>query len=607
MLTRLGMRLSATFSRAQQSTRQLSSAAQQAPTSQTHIQQTLGKHKPVPALQPTRFAVIGNRGVCAKKIGEDLERHRVDTFYLYTKGDITTPVIQQALRQQRAFEVKNYTDIPSIQAAADNIKKIVRANSSGSIEGTFQPGWGLGSEDADFADAINSIPDLIFAGPRGDVMRMVGPKNASRNLVAEVEKNTNMGLDLNPQYIEVPNFPLSDINTHNSQLVAIYEKVMTMKDVYIKANNGGGGRGNLRFITANKSLSDFLTAIRNIKERSQLLFNDASIMIEQTIPAGYHLEFQLLMGDKKSALVGVRKCTAQSNDQKLLELSLCPKDFPPDFIKSLQRFCRALGEKMAILGYTGAATVEFMVYKEHGKYHAKFLEINARIQVEHPVTEYTMMLAAGHPLQKGPTFSIPYITDILARSGNPVTFLAKHYNITDPSYFDPLSEERIGHWRICGLEMNAEEKIKRPGKHAKNAEAVLGKLQPTATTRTILGGIGDGTFDPMYATTWGPIQAARLNVEKFVQSRTQFNEEHIDNCEFLLNTVHPRLFLPSGAVNPEITTKTFHTMLTEGTPASQLRVQEERHNIQYLFFGEGIAVDVDSVLQTFPHKVPRAG
>ncbi|MDD4508960.1 MAG: biotin carboxylase N-terminal domain-containing protein, partial [Eubacteriaceae bacterium] len=243
----------------------------------------------------------------------------------------------------------------------------------------IHPGYGFLSENADFADACTA-EGLIFIGPSGDVIRRMGNKAAARSLM---------------QQNHVPVVPGSDGETDGDVLFQTAETIGY--PVLIKASAGGGGRG-MRQV---RDASDFIPRFAEAQAETKACFDDDEMYVEKLIINPHHIEFQV-MADAQGHVVhyGERDCSIQRRNQKLMEE--CPSRLLTPALREEMGAAAVRAAKAA--GYTGAGTIEF-VMDDDGHYY--FIEMNTRIQVEHPVTEMVcgvdlvreqIRVAAGLPL-----------------------------------------------------------------------------------------------------------------------------------------------------------------------------------------------------------------
>jgi acetyl-CoA carboxylase, biotin carboxylase subunit len=222
------------------------------------------------------------------------------------------------------------------------------------------PGYGFLSEDADFAQACTES-GLVFVGPPAEVIRTLGTKSTARAAMAAA------GLPLLPGAVEpVP-------TAAEAALIA----GEIGYPLIIKAVAGGGGRG-MRVVLDPEEL---VPAFRETTADARLLFGDDRVYLERYLGGARHLEVQVLCDGHGNAVhLGVRDCSVQRRHQKLVEETPAP-NLPAELT---ERMAEAAVRGLLAAGYVGAGTVEFLVSPDREFY---FMEVNCRIQVEHPVTE----------------------------------------------------------------------------------------------------------------------------------------------------------------------------------------------------------------------------
>lgn len=243
---------------------------------------------------------------------------------------------------------ESYLNVPSLIAAAE----VTGADA-------IHPGYGFLSENAEFAEAVEKS-GLIFIGPKADTIRLMGDK------VSAIEAMEKAG---------VPCVPgtgvLSNDDNENKRLAKEIGY-----PVIIKAAGGGGGRG-MRVVRKEEDLID---SISLTKREADSFFNNPDVFMEKYLENPRHIEFQLLSDGQGNAIhLGERDCSMQRRNQKVVE------EAPAPFITEEQR--KNIGERCAKacveIGYRGAGTFEFLY--ENGEFF--FIEMNTRVQVEHPITE----------------------------------------------------------------------------------------------------------------------------------------------------------------------------------------------------------------------------
>jgi acetyl/propionyl-CoA carboxylase alpha subunit len=279
-----------------------------------------------------RKLLVANRGEIAVRIFATCERLGIATVAVAPPDD------RGALHTRRSGETV------AIAGYLDGQEHVRAARASGAD--AVHPGYGFLAESPEFATAVRDA-DLLWIGPPPDVLRAAGDKLEAKRIAAEAG---------------VPVVPEGDPAEIGFPLV-------------IKAAAGGGGRG-MRVVRAPDELDEALAAARREAEAA---FGDDRVFFERYVERPRHVEVQLLAGAEKVSSLGERDCSVQRRHQKILEESPSPAvdaDLRASLGEATVAFARAVG-------YLGAGTAEFMLEGES----FWFLELNARIQVEHPVTE----------------------------------------------------------------------------------------------------------------------------------------------------------------------------------------------------------------------------
>ena len=224
----------------------------------------------------------------------------------------------------------------------------------------IHPGYGFLAENADFARLCEKN-GLVFIGPGADVISRMGDKDAARRMMKEAG---------------VPTVPGTDLLTSPEQ--AAKAAGMIGYPVLIKARAGGGGKG-IRLVKGPDEMEKaFLTA----SEEAKSAFGDSGVYMEKYLSPVKHIEVQLLADEGGNVVcLGERECSIQKRNQKLLEEAPSPAISP----ELREKMCEAASKAAKAAGYTNAGTVEFLLDDEN---HFYFMEMNTRLQVEHPVSEY---------------------------------------------------------------------------------------------------------------------------------------------------------------------------------------------------------------------------
>ena len=356
---------------------------------------------------PFNKILIANRGEIALRVLCAAKELGIQTVAVYSEADrhsLHVRFADQAICIGPAKSARSYLDIPSIISAAEitNVDAI-------------HPGYGFLSENAGFAEVCEAS-GIKFIGPRPDVIRLMGIKERARAFMREA------GVPVLPGSIGVLKTPEE----------ALEVAAGIGYPVIIKASAGGGGRG-MRVI---KEPGELPAMFVQAQQEAGAAFSSADVYLEKFICAPRHIEFQVLADEHGNAeVLGERECTIQRRHQKLVEESPSPAltdDLRASIAESLRR-------AIASAGYTNAGTVEFLM-DETGALN--FIEVNARIQVEHPVTEFVtgidlvkaqIRIAAGERLPDilgGPVQLRGHAIECRVNAENPVTFVPSPGRVT---------------------------------------------------------------------------------------------------------------------------------------------------------------------------------
>lgn len=296
--------------------------------------------------------LVANRGEIAVRVLRTLRDLGVPSVAVYSEADRDSrhvALADEAVAIGPAPATKSYLRVDAIVEAA-------RATGATAIH----PGYGFLAEKADFAEAVEAA-GLVFIGPTPENMRLAGSKLGARQTLQAA------GVPVVPGSEE----PILDVRTAVRIADTIGYPVM------LKASAGGGGRGMRVVPDHDTLLEDFALA----QGEARAAFGDPTLYIERLIVGARHIEVQVV-GDGAGGAVhlGERNCSVQRRHQKLIEEAPSPA-LPAEAASRLhEAACRAV----SAMRYRNAGTVEFLVDEQHAFY---FMEINARIQVEHPVTE----------------------------------------------------------------------------------------------------------------------------------------------------------------------------------------------------------------------------
>jgi acetyl-CoA carboxylase, biotin carboxylase subunit len=392
-----------------------------------------------------RKVLIANRGEIALRVICACKELGIGTVAVYSEADrdsLHVRFADEAICIGPARSNLSYLDVPSVISAAE----ITNADA-------IHPGYGFLSENADFAEVCETS-GLAFIGPRPDVTRLMGFKQHAREAMAKAG---------------VPVLPGSkgilDSAEEGLELAATIGY-----PVLLKASAGGGGRG-MRIVNEKSELASQLAAAQ---AEAEAAFSCGDIYLEKFIIAPRHIEFQVLADLYGNVeVLGERECSVQRRHQKLIEESPSVAVTP--------ELRKAISEKLAgalsAVGYSNAGTVEFVMDSSGDLY---FIEVNARIQVEHPVTEYVtgidlvkgqLMVAAGAKIDeitRGPVELRGHALECRINAEHPQTFVpspgrltgfnlpggigvrvdtAAYHDGVIPPYYDSLIAKLITHGR----------------------------------------------------------------------------------------------------------------------------------------------------------------
>ncbi len=356
--------------------------------------------------------LIANRGEIALRIQRACREMGIKTVVIYSEADRNTKYVRLADESVciGPAESKNsYLNIPAIIAAAE-------VTDSEAIH----PGYGFLAENADFAECVEKS-GFIFIGPHFETIRQMGNKVVAKRIMF------NAGISIVPG---TDGILFDDSNLILDMAAKIGYPVI------IKAASGGGGRG-MRIVYNKESL---LKSVRLTRSESDIAFNSPEVYIEKFLKNPRHIEIQILADGKGNAIfLGERDCSMQRRNQKIIEESPAP-GISKYYIDNIGNLCVAVCKRIS---YRGLGTFEFLF--ENNKFY--FIEMNTRIQVEHPVTE----LVTGIDLIQE-QIKIASGEKLLLKQDD--IFLNGHaiecrINAEDPFQFIP-SPGRITNWHAAG-------------------------------------------------------------------------------------------------------------------------------------------------------------
>ena len=356
--------------------------------------------------------LIANRGEIALRVQRACRELGIKTVAVHSVADAEAKYVRLADESVcigPAASADSYLNIPAIISAAE----VTDAEA-------IHPGYGFLSENADFAERVEKS-GFVFIGPRPDTIRLMGDKVSAKNTMIKAG---------------VPVVPGSEgaLPEEPQEIVKIARKVGY--PVIIKASGGGGGRG-MRVVHTEAAL---VNAVAMTRQEAKAAFGNPTVYMEKFLETPRHVEIQILADEHRNAVyLGDRDCSMQRRHQKIIE------EAPAPLIPLRERV--RIGERCADacrkIGYRGAGTFEFLY--ERGEFY--FIEMNTRVQVEHPVTE----MITGIDIVK---------TQILVAAGEKLPFRQKdvsfrghaiecRINAEHPFKFTP-SPGRITSWHVPG-------------------------------------------------------------------------------------------------------------------------------------------------------------
>ncbi len=330
--------------------------------------------------------LIANRGEIAVRVARTLREMGIMPVAIYSEVDRIAPHVRVA---DMAYLV-GPAPAPESYLRADKIIEVAKDAGVDAIH----PGYGFLAENADFADAVTKA-GIIFIGPSAESMRLMGNKTAAREAMIAAG---------------VPVVPGSDGAIETEEEALAFAKKIGFP-ILLKAAAGGGGKG-MRLV---EKESELFKAFKGARNEARNAFGDDTVYIEKAIIDPRHIEMQILGGpDGKSIWMGERECSMQRRHQKVIEETPSPA-----VNEELRKRMGEVAVKAAdAVDYVGAGTIEFLL-DQKGEFY--FLEMNTRLQVEHPVTELCcgidlveaqVRIAAGEPM--------PWGQDDIKRTGHAI-------------------------------------------------------------------------------------------------------------------------------------------------------------------------------------------
>ena len=296
--------------------------------------------------------LIANRGEIALRIQRACREMGIKTVAVHSEADAEAKYVRLADESVcigPASSADSYLNVPAIISAAE----VTDAQA-------IHPGYGFLSENADFAERVEQS-GFVFIGPKPETIRLMGDKVSAKVMMIKA------GIPVVPGSVcALPDDP--------KEVIGIARDIGY--PVIIKASGGGGGRG-MRVVHTEAAL---VNAVNMTKQEAQVAFGNPTVYMEKFLEYPRHIEVQVLADQHKHAVyLGDRDCSLQRRHQKVIEEAPAPHIRPRERVKIGEKCVDACRK----IGYRGAGTFEFLY--ENGKFY--FIEMNTRVQVEHPVTE----------------------------------------------------------------------------------------------------------------------------------------------------------------------------------------------------------------------------
>ncbi len=321
-----------------------------------------------------RKILIANRGEIAVRVIRTCRAMGIPSVAVFSEVDRTALHVRladEALAIGPALAAESYL----------SVERILKAAQSAGAD-AIHPGYGFLSENAAFANACKDA-GITFIGPPAEAMELMGSKTAARQRMEQAG---------------VPVVPGNSQPLSGPTALALAETIGY--PVMLKASSGGGGKGMRLVHTA----AELLSSLKRAQSEAQAAFGDDSVYLERAIERPRHIEVQVLADSHGNVIhLGERECSLQRRHQKVIEET--PSPLFVDRPEGRKALCEAAVQAARASGYVNAGTVEFLADQEGNFY---FLEMNTRLQVEHPVTELVtgidlvaeqIRVAAGEPLR----------------------------------------------------------------------------------------------------------------------------------------------------------------------------------------------------------------
>src|SRR6056297_2735400 len=391
--------------------------------------------------------LVANRGEIALRIMRTCREMEIETVAIYSTPDATSPHVMfadESVWVGEAASSESYLDI-------DKVIKAAKQTGADAIH----PGYGFLSENGEFSNRCKD-EGIIFIGPSAESIRLMGDKTAARDLMGKAGVPCPPGTKDAMEDVDVALKVAKDVGF----------------PVLVKAAAGGGGKG-MRIV---HNEEDFPGSVKAAQSEARNAFGDDRVYVEKYLEEPRHIEFQIL-ADQKGNTVHLfdRECSVQRRHQKVIEEA--PSALLDDKLRA--EMADAAIRAAEACNYEGAGTIEFLVDK-HKKFY--FLEMNTRLQVEHPVTEMItgidlveaqIRVAAGEPL--------PFSQEDIKKSGHAVE--CRVYAEDPVDNFLPSTGTLLRHRIPSGPGVRVDEGVEEGGAVTISYDPMISKLSVHAPTR----------------------------------------------------------------------------------------------------------------------------
>lgn len=430
-----------------------------------------------------RRILVANRGEIALRVIRGVREMDYIPLAIYSKADRNSMHVSSADAAYCVGEgpsVQSYLDIESVIKAA----KALKADA-------IHPGYGFLSEKAEFAKAVEDA-GMVFIGPSAKSISAMGDKVMARKTM------TGVGLPLVPG--------TKDGHTDEAEAFKFAKEIGF--PLMIKALAGGGGRG-MRLVM---NEGEFLNLFRRAYSEASKAFGDGRLYLERYVQSPHHIEVQII-ADKHGNVAHLfeRECSVQRRHQKVIEE--CPSPFVKESTR--QKLCDAATRAVRELGYVNAGTIEFLMDDQQNFY---FMEMNTRLQVEHPVTEWiTGIDLVKEQIRVGFGEKLSFTQEQVERRGHAIEF---RINAEDPEKFLPQAGKITGVQLPRGIGVRVDSHVYRGYEVPVFYDSMIAKISVWGKDRSEAIARGKAALKDTVITgikTNVPLHLQLLEAPKFVE------------------------------------------------------------------------------------------